>query len=263
MISRHIYLLVVFSECLQYFLNESQLESVDGVHISVSSLDGITSMCISRATNSTQIDIIIVLDIMTASSPWYCIQWNNHYSNLLSFYDELLCNETFADVTLVLANNVIVKCHKLVLVTCSNYFRTLFLDFPCMHQTVVLKDIKYSEMKIILEFMYHGKTNVKKDQMGDLLKVAEALQVKGLMIEDSSRSKNSAIHDPCHGNAVNTMPPSVININIIDEPTHSNSNLSLHSSAGYSTTHSYADVYMSKDENSSPQSCVKVPITIK
>jgi len=199
---------------------------------------------------------------MTASSPWYCIQWNNHYSNLLSFYDELLCNETFADVTLVLANNVRVKCHKLVLATCSNYFRTLFLNLPCMHQTVVLKDIKYSEMKMILEFMYHGKTNVKKDQMSDLLKVAETLQVKGLIIEDSSRNKNSAMHDPCHGDAVNTMSSSVININIIEEPAHSNSNLSLHSSAGYLTTHSYADIsYMSKDENSSPQSCVKVQLS--
>jgi len=235
------------------------------MHTSVSSLDGITSMCISSATNSTQIDIIIVLDTMTASSPWYCIQWNNHYSNLLSFYDELLCNETFADVILVLANNVIVKCHKLVLATCSNYFRTLFLNLPSMHQTVVLKDIKYSEMKMILEFMYHGKTNVKKDEMGDLLKVAEMLQVKGLTIENSSRSKNSAMRDPCQEDAVNTimMPPSVINIDIIDDnvPAHNNSNLSLHSSAGYSTTHSYADVsYMSKDENSSPQSCVKVPV---
>jgi len=139
-----------------------------------------------------------------------------------------------------------------VLATCSNYFQTLFLNLPCMHQTVVLKDIKYSEIKMILEFMYHGKTNVKKDQIDDLLKVAETLQVKDLMIENNSRSKNSAMRDPCRGDAMDmmTMPPSVININIIDDevPAHSNSNLSLRSSARCSTIHSYADVfYMSKE----------------
>jgi len=47
-------------------------------------------------------------------------------------------------------------------------------------------------MKPILEYIYRGKMNVKKDQLGNLLKVAEAQQVKALMKEDSNRNKNNS-----------------------------------------------------------------------
>ncbi|XP_011695230.1 PREDICTED: protein tramtrack, beta isoform-like [Wasmannia auropunctata] len=97
---------------------------------------------------------------------------------MLSFFDKLLYDETFADVTLVLDNNVMVKCHKIVLAACSTHFRTVFLNQPREHQTIMLKHIKYSELKPILEFMYSGKINVVEDQMGDMLKVAGAAACK-------------------------------------------------------------------------------------
>ncbi|KAG5315791.1 TTKA protein, partial [Acromyrmex insinuator] len=145
---------------------------------------------------------------MAVSSQRYCSQWNNHQSTLLNFFNNLLYNKMFAN-TLVLDNNVMVKCHKIVLAAYSTYFRTLFLDLLCEHQTIVFKDIKIS-----------------------VLKVAKALQVKNLVIEDSNRSRSGTMSDPHREDAMNVATMLlIINIGNNDVAAHSLS--SLHSSVDH------------------------------
>ncbi|XP_076181005.1 uncharacterized protein LOC143153545 isoform X1 [Ptiloglossa arizonensis] len=126
---------------------------------------------------------------MASTSQQYCLRWNNHRSNLLTVFDELLQNEAFTDVTLAVDGGVSVKCHKMVLAACSSYFQTLFINLPCKHPIVVLKDVKYSEIKAILEYMYRGEVNVAQEQLAGLLKVAEVLKVKGLVEENGSQGR--------------------------------------------------------------------------
>lgn len=121
---------------------------------------------------------------MGSTAQQYCLRWNNHRSNLLTVFDELLQNEAFTDVTLSCEGGNTIKCHRMVLAACSPYFQNLFTDLPCKHPVVVLKDVKYSEIKAILEYMYRGEVNVAQDQLAALLKVAETLKVKGLVEEN-------------------------------------------------------------------------------
>ncbi|XP_066246975.1 uncharacterized protein [Euwallacea similis] len=122
--------------------------------------------------------------ITMTQSQQYCLRWNNHRTNLISVFDELLQNESFTDVTLVCEGRSLIKAHRMVLAACSQYFQSIFTDLPCKHPVVVLKDVKYSEIKAILEYMYRGEVNVAQDQLAALLKVAEALKVKGLVEEN-------------------------------------------------------------------------------
>lgn len=133
---------------------------------------------------------------MGSATQQYCLRWNNHRSNLLAVFDELLRNEAFTDVTLACEGGTSVKCHKMVLAACSSYFQSLFTELPCRHPVVVLKDVKYSEMKAILEYMYRGEVNVAQDQLAALLKVAEALKVKGLVEERGPLPHTSPSKDP-------------------------------------------------------------------
>lgn len=121
---------------------------------------------------------------MASTSQQYCLRWNNHRTNLLNVFDELLQNEAFTDVTLACDGASHIKCHKIVLAACSPYFQSLFTSLSCKHPVVVLKDVKYLEIKAILEYMYRGEVNVAQDQLAALLKVAETLKVKGLVEEN-------------------------------------------------------------------------------
>lgn len=74
----------------------------------------------------------------------YCLRWNNHRSNLLTVFDELLHNEEFSDVTLAVDDGRMVNCHRIVLAACSTYFQTLFTKLPPnQHPIIVLKDVRY------------------------------------------------------------------------------------------------------------------------
>ncbi len=110
----------------------------------------------------------------------FCLRWNNYQTNLTNVFDQLLQNESFVDVTLACADGHSVKAHKMVLSACSPYFQSLFYDNPCKHPIVIMKDIKWNELKAAVEFMYRGEINICQEQIGPLLKVAESLKIRGL-----------------------------------------------------------------------------------
>ncbi|XP_077555467.1 uncharacterized protein LOC144169907 isoform X5 [Haemaphysalis longicornis] len=112
-------------------------------------------------------------------SQQFCLKWNNHQSNMLAVFEQLLSNEALVDVTLA-CEGLSLKAHKMVLSACSPFFQALFVENPCKHPIVILKDMRYMDLKAIVEFMYRGEVNVSQDQLSALLKTAETLKVKGL-----------------------------------------------------------------------------------
>ncbi|ENN73139.1 protein bric-a-brac 2-like [Dendroctonus ponderosae] len=116
---------------------------------------------------------------VTGSPQQFCLRWNNYQTNLTNVFDQLLQSESFVDVTLACDGHS-VKAHKMVLSACSPYFQSLFFENPCQHPIVIMRDIKWPELKAAVEFMYKGEINVSQDQIGPLLKVAETLKIRGL-----------------------------------------------------------------------------------
>lgn len=103
------------------------------------------------------------------------------------------------------------KAHKMVLSACSPYFKSLLevrrIEFPSSnpkfrsnssnyflirqenpskHPIIILKDVSYSHLQAILEFMYAGEVNVSQEQLPAFLKTADRLKVKGLAETPSS-----------------------------------------------------------------------------
>lgn len=66
---------------------------------------------------------------------------------------------------------------QVVLSACSSYFQSLFLDHPSRHPIVILKDVRFAELRTLIEFMYKGEVNVQYCQLSALLKTAESLKV--------------------------------------------------------------------------------------
>ncbi|XP_065335227.1 protein bric-a-brac 2-like isoform X4 [Cloeon dipterum] len=114
-----------------------------------------------------------------SSSQRFCLRWNNHQSNMLSVFEQLLQDESFVDVTLAV-EGLYLKAHKMVLSACSPYFQTLFVNNPDKHPIVFLKDVPFADMRSLLDFMYKGEVSVDQERLTAFLKVAESLRIKGL-----------------------------------------------------------------------------------
>jgi len=72
----------------------------------------------------------------------------------------------------------------------ARFFESLFTENPCKHPIVILKDIRYADLRALVEFMYKGEVNVVQEQLPTLLKTAEALKIKGLAEVTGDKSES-------------------------------------------------------------------------
>ncbi|CAD6237517.1 GSCOCG00002353001-RA-CDS [Cotesia congregata] len=117
-----------------------------------------------------------------------CLRWNSYHSNMQNSFPSLLDSEEFVDVTLACEGRSL-KCHKMILSSCSDYLAALLRENPCQHPIILMKDLKFWEVEALVKFMYRGEVNVAHDKLPQLLNAAEALQVKGLAGPCPSQNK--------------------------------------------------------------------------
>ncbi|XP_008555498.1 protein tramtrack, beta isoform isoform X2 [Microplitis demolitor] len=149
------------------------------------------------------------------TSQRFCLRWNNHQSNLLSVFDQLLHDEAFVDVTLAVEGQLL-RAHKMVLSACSPYFQALFTGHPDKHPIVILKDVPYVDMRSLLDFMYRGEVSVDQDRLTAFLRVAESLRIKGLTEVNEDKCDLPNITSSLLGNQ-NTVPPPPPNLHRINQ----------------------------------------------
>uniref|UniRef100_A0A146L6M3 Protein bric-a-brac 2 n=1 Tax=Lygus hesperus TaxID=30085 RepID=A0A146L6M3_LYGHE len=105
----------------------------------------------------------------------FLVQWDEHPSHLATRLGYLLEHQSLVDVTLM-CNTHTLKVHRAVLAACSPYFERQLGNHPL----IVLKDMKFSVLKSLVEFMYCGETSVSEENLTPLLEAAKFFEVKGL-----------------------------------------------------------------------------------
>ncbi|XP_077525361.1 uncharacterized protein LOC144136697 [Amblyomma americanum] len=128
-------------------------------------------------------------------SQQFCLKWNNHQSNMLAVFYQMLSNEALVDVTLA-CEGLSLKAHKMVLSACSPFFQALFAENPCKHPIVILKDVRYVDLRAIVEFMYRGEVVVSQEDLMALLKTAETLKVRGLVTSVDGAADSGPVGSP-------------------------------------------------------------------
>jgi hypothetical protein len=124
------------------------------------------------------------------TSKQFCLKWNNFQNNILNAFESLQNTEDLTDVTLT-CEGINVKAHKFILSACSPYFRTVFKENPCSHPIIILKDVLYTDLIAIINFMYHGEVLVSEEQLASFLQTAKLLQVSGLNNTNENVSKKT------------------------------------------------------------------------
>jgi len=113
------------------------------------------------------------------ASEKFCLRWNDFENNINSAFKELRDDKDFFDVTLACDDEQI-QAHKVILSACSPFFKTILRRNPHQHPLLYLKDVRYTDLQSVLNFMYHGEVNVAQEELNSFLSVAENLKVKGL-----------------------------------------------------------------------------------
>ncbi|KAL1383397.1 hypothetical protein pipiens_013139 [Culex pipiens pipiens] len=140
----------------------------------------------------------------------FALCWNNFADNIASGFQSLYDRGDLVDVTIA-CDGKLLKAHKIVLAICSPYFQEMFLENPCKHPIIVLKDVSLNVMQELLQFMYQGEVNVKHSELQSFMKIAETLQIKGLTASHRNDRNSSAAPSP----ATNLHQP---------QPAHSSNN---------------------------------------
>lgn len=129
------------------------------------------------------------------TSDKFCLRWNDFETNISGSFKDLRSQEEFFDVSLMCDKSELrVSAHKVILSACSPFFRSALLhEVPHPHPVIYLRGIKPTDLKHILDFMYHGEVNVAQEDLNSFLAAAEDLQIKGLTQNDPP-AKSSSSH---------------------------------------------------------------------
>ena len=119
-----------------------------------------------------------------------CLQWNDFQNNLSSAIRDLRDDEHFTDVTLVCEDGPQIDVHKVVLVSCSPFFKNLLQRSKHTHPIVYMRGVQSKELAAIRDFLYQGEANVHQEDLNSFLALADELQLKGLQENDQQTKEN-------------------------------------------------------------------------
>ena len=113
------------------------------------------------------------------ASEKFCLKWNDFSSHISSSLKTIREDKDFFDVTLA-CNQDQIEAHKLVLSSCSPFFKQILRKHLHQHPLLYLRGVQFRDLVNILNFMYNGEVNVAQDDLTSFLSLAEELQVRGL-----------------------------------------------------------------------------------
>lgn len=111
-------------------------------------------------------------------------------SNAGSLLRKLWKDKDFADVTLATADDKQIKAHKMILSSSSTFFENILLKNPHQNPLLYLKDISFSRLELILQFIYCGQCEVQQEDLVDFLATGRDLKVNGLADEEDLTKTN-------------------------------------------------------------------------
>jgi len=119
-----------------------------------------------------------------------CLKWNDFQSNVSKSFSRLRNEDDYFDVTLVSDDRHQLSAHKLVLSSCSDYFKTILKQNKHSHPLLCLEGISSSELYNVLDYIYNGEVQICQEDLERFLEIASRFQLEGLIGgEDNSQDE--------------------------------------------------------------------------
>ena len=123
------------------------------------------------------------------------LKWNEFQSCAANSFKQLRKLNEFHDVTLVCDDYKQMSAHKLILSSCSTYFKTVLSQTNHPNPMICLDGISSQELNNILDYIYNGEVLIGQDDIDQFLKIAAKLKLEGLSIKASIKNYGALVTD--------------------------------------------------------------------
>ena len=108
------------------------------------------------------------------------LAWKDYQQSTVKTFQNLLGDEIFADVTLACGKGQQLKAHKVILSSCSPFFRNILVANPHQHPILYLTGVDMEDLESLMRFMYQGEVQIENEGLSKFLETANDLEVDGL-----------------------------------------------------------------------------------
>ena len=118
----------------------------------------------------------------------FSLKWSKFQQHTSLTFKDLRVDKDYFDVTLACDDNKDVSAHKVILSSCSPYFRSLLSRNKHPHPLVYMRGMESKDVERILDFMYQGEVDVAQDNLARFLEIADELKISGLDSSEHNRN---------------------------------------------------------------------------
>ena len=120
------------------------------------------------------------------------LSWNDFQSNVLRSFSSLRRDTSLCDVTLVTNDHKLVRAHKTVLSTCSEFFKAVFQSSlsNSNHLLLYLSDLSSYDLDTILDYIYLGEAQIFQEGLDQFLTNAQKLKLEGLLQSEQQEAED-------------------------------------------------------------------------
>ena len=110
----------------------------------------------------------------------FTLSSNDFGQNCQTAFQGFWNDREFSDVTLATDDGSQLSAHKIVLSSCSQFFRSLLSKNPHPHPLIYLMGVQVKELEGLLSFIYKGHCDMRQEDLDDFLKTGKDLLISGL-----------------------------------------------------------------------------------
>ncbi|XP_069982026.1 protein bric-a-brac 1, partial [Penaeus vannamei] len=128
----------------------------------------------------------------TVAEEEYRVRWEGHGNHLAQHLARLEQDPASADATLA-TKGASFPAHRIVLAAASSFFRSVLQNVPVgQHPVVVVRGAQPRHLRYILSFCYTGCVDVPTQELQEVVKLAEDLDITSLRVDGSPAPSSPA-----------------------------------------------------------------------
>ena len=116
----------------------------------------------------------------------FSLKWNDFQPNVTKSFKRLRYEEDYSDVTLIGDDYQPLRAHKVVLSSCSEYFKNiLFNSRKFSNPVLCMEGLTKGDLTNVLDYVYNGEIQILQDGLDRFMTIAERLKLEGLNGQES------------------------------------------------------------------------------